>query len=168
MATFLEFTSLEYFNSIFVFIFVWIVVYATLLYIKILGEHKVINATIGFILAIFVITSNAAITLVSKVAPFLTVIFVLIMLFGIAGSMLGGKMESMPALKGIILTAIIFVILTGIALEIRNQFGTNGASTEPQTDLSKDVNLLLHPKFLGVVLLLVVSVFTIALLTAKG
>ena len=164
MATFLDFTSLEYFNAIYVFVFVWVVVYATLLYIKVLGSHKLINALIGFILAIFVITSNAGVQLISKVAPFLTVIFVLIILFSIAGNMLGGNLEGFPAMKGIFITMILFVIFTGIALELREKYGDQGASTEPQSDLSKDRNLLLHPTFLGIVMLLSVAVFTIALL----
>ncbi len=165
MATFLDFTSLEYFNAIFVFVFVWVVVYAALTYAKILGGNKIIASLIGFILAIFVITSNASVTLVSKVAPFLTVIFILIMLFTVASKMLGGNIEGVPSLRGIFMVMIVFVVLTGIALELRSQYGDQGASKEPQTDLSQDRNLLLHPTFLGVVLLLAVAVFTIALLT---
>ncbi|MBI1935494.1 hypothetical protein HYS31_03560 [Candidatus Woesearchaeota archaeon] len=168
MATFLDVTRLEYFNPIFVFIFVWIVVYATLIWSKVLGSNNILNAMIGLILGIFVVTSNAAILLVSKVAPFLTVVFVLIMLFNVAGGMLGGRIESFPAMKGIFLSMIIFIVLVGIALEIRGTFGEAGASTEPQSDLSKNVNLLLHPTFLGMILILTVSVFTIALLAAKG
>ena len=39
MVTFLDVTGLEHFSSIFVFLFVWIVVYAILLWARILGEN---------------------------------------------------------------------------------------------------------------------------------
>ena len=54
MATFLDITGLQQFSTIFVFIFVWLVVYAILTYSKILGENKAIHVIIGLVIALLV------------------------------------------------------------------------------------------------------------------
>ena len=165
MATFLDVTGLQHFTGIFVFIFVWIVVYAVLMYTKVLGQNNVVNILVGLLLGIFVLVSPFATDIVASVAPFLAVLFVLIMLMGIASHMLGGSAEAFPALKGMLIVVIVFVILIGIGVKIRSQVDTQ--PEESQKDLSKTVNLIFNPTFLGTVLIFAIAVFTVALL-AKG
>jgi len=163
MATFLDVTGLEHFTNIFVFLFVWLVVYATLLWSKVLGDNKIVITLTGLLLGIFVLISPIATNVVAGVAPFLAVIFVLVLLLNIASKMLGGDIESFPALKGIFLVLIVIVIIVGIGVKLREEVSI----PETQKDLSKTINLIFHPTFLGTVLILAVAVFTIALL-AKG
>lgn len=165
MATFLDVTGLEHFTSIFVFLFVWIVVYATLLWSKILGHNNFVNVIVGLLLGLFVLLSPIATSIVASTAPFLAVIFVLILLVNIASKMLGGDIESFPALKGIFLVFIVVVILVGAAVKVREQVNV---PSETQKDLSKTVNLIFHPTFLGIVLILAIAVFTIALLASRS
>jgi len=163
MATFLDVTGLEHFSSIFVFLFVWLVVYATLMWSKILGSNKFIAIFVGLLLGIFVLISPLATSVVASTAPFLAVIFVLILLVNIASQMLGGDIESFPALKGIFLVFIIIIIIIGVAAKVRDQ----APESQEKKDLSKSINLIFHPKFMGAVLILAIAVFTIALLASK-
>ena len=159
----MDVTGLEHFSSIFVFLFVWLVVYATLMWSKILGSNKFIAIFVGLLLGIFVLISPLATSVVASTAPFLAVIFVLILLVNIASQMLGGDIESFPALKGIFLVFIIIIIIIGVAAKVRDQ----APESQEKKDLSKSINLIFHPKFMGAVLILAIAVFTIALLASK-
>ena len=165
MATFLDVTGLQHFSSIFVFLFVWIVVYAILLWVKVLGENKFVHALIGLLLAIFVLISPVATSVVAGIAPFIAVIFLFVVLISVASQMLGGNIESFPALRGVFLVFIILIIVIGAAVKIREQVDV---PSETQKDLSKTVNLIFHPTFLGTVLIFAIAIFTIALLASKG
>jgi len=164
MATFLDVTGLEYFSNIFVFLFVWIVVYATLLWTKIVGNNKIVITLLGLLLGIFVLISPLATNVVAKTAPFLAVIFVLILLMNIASKMLGAEVESFPALKGVLIVFIVIIVLIGVGVQIKEQASTESSST----DLSKTTSVIFHPKFLGIVLLFAIAIFTIALLASRN
>ncbi|MBI2100997.1 hypothetical protein HYT53_00105 [Candidatus Woesearchaeota archaeon] len=165
MATFLDVTGLQYFSGIFVFIFVWLVAYATLLWTRVLGDNKFISALVGLLLGIFVLISPIATGVVADVAPFLAVIFLFIVLINVAIKMLGADIEAFPALKGIFIVFIILVIFIAAGLKIREKANV---PSETQTDLSKTVNLIFHPTFLGVILVFAIAVFTIALLAGRN
>ena len=165
MATFLDVTGLQYFSSIFVFIFVWLVVYATLLWTKILGDNKFIDALVGLLLAIFVLISPVATSIVADVAPFLAVVFLFIVLINVASKMLGADIEAFPALKGVFLVFIILIIIIAAGVKIREKVN---APSETQKDLSKTINLIFHPTFLGTVLIFAIAIFTIALLASRS
>ena len=164
MATFLDVTGLQHFSVIFVFLFVWIVVYAILLWTKALGSNNFINALVGLLLAIFVAMSQFATEVIAAVAPFIAVLFVLIVLVGMASKMLGADMEAFPAVKGVMIVFIVLVIIIGIGVKIRS-----AADNAPESgDVSKTINLIFHPKFMGMVLLFAIAIFTIALLVSGG
>ena len=164
MATFLDVTGLEHFSSIFVFLFVWIVVYGVLLWTKILGENKFVHALIGLLLAIFVLISPVATNVVASVAPFLAVVFLLIVLVSVAAKMLGGDIEAFPALRGVFIIFIILIIFITAGIKIREQVSVQ----ETPTDLSKTINLIFNPTFIGIVLIFSIAVFTIALLASRS
>ena len=165
MATFLDVTGLQYFSSIFVFLFVWLVVYAVLLWTKVLGDNKVIHALIGLLLAIFVLVSPIATSVVADVAPFVAVVFLFIVLISVATTMLGANIEAFPALRGVLLVFIILIIIVAAGVKVREQANVPSST---QTDLSKTVNLIFHPTFLGTILVFAIAVFTIALLASRS
>ena len=165
MATFLDVTGLQHFSSIFVFLFVWIVVYATLLWTKILGGNNVINILVGLLMGMFVLLSPLATDIIAGVAPFLAVVFVFILLISMASKMVGGTGE-FPALKGVFIVFIIIIILVGVGLKIRSQADLQ---PESQDQASKSINFVFNPTFMGIVLIFAIAVFTIALLvTGSG
>jgi len=165
MATFLDVTGLQYFSSIFVFLFAWLVVFATLTWSRVLGDNKFIQALVGLLIGIFVLISPVATSIVADVAPFLAVIFILIVLVNIAMQMLGGSVEAFPAMRGVFLVFIILIIVVTAGVKIRESIDV---PSETQKDLSKTINLIFHPTFLGTVLIFAIAVFTIALLASRS
>lgn len=165
MATFLDVTGLQHFTSIFVFLFVWIVVYAILLMTKVLGGNNFVHAIVGLLLAIFVLISPLATSIVADTAPILAVVFLFVILISVASKMLGGDIEAFSSIKGVFLVFIVLIIIIAAGVKVRES--ANVPETT-QTDLSKTVNLIFHPTFLGMVLLLAIAVFTIALLATRS
>ena len=165
MATFLDVTGLKHFSSIFVFLFVWLVVYAVLLWSKVLGENKAIHALLSLLFAIFVLMSPLATNVVANIAPFLAVVLLFAVLFSVAGKMFGGEAEAFYSLRFVFFIIIIIVVLVAIATQIRENANV---PSETQEDLSKTVNLIFHPTFLGTVLIFAIAVFTIALLASRS
>ena len=165
MATFLDVTGLQHFSSIFVFLFVWIVVYATLLWSHVLGKNNFINVLVGLLLGIFTLVSPLATNVIAGTAPFLAVIFVFIILISMAAKMLGGDVEAFPALKGLLLVVIVLIVVIGAAVKIREQADLQ---QESGTDITKTANLIFNPTFLGTILVFAIAVFTIALLASRS
>ncbi len=166
MATFLDVTGLEYFTNVFVFLFVVIVVYATLLWSKILGGNNFINILVGLLIGIFVLFSPLSISLIATTAPFIAVVFVFLILINIVSKMLGAGLETMPAFRGGIVLIIAIILLIGVGVKIKSQYEVE--AEQGSKDLSNSFSLLFNPKFLGIVLILAVAVFTVAFLSAKG
>jgi len=165
MATFLDVTGLEHFSSIFVFLFVWLVVFAVFSLTKILGENKFIHVLIGLLFGIFVLISPIATSIVADTAPFIAVVFLFVVLLSVSTKMLGADIEAFPALNTTFLVLVVLIVLVTAGVKLREQVK---APSETQEDLSSTINLIFHPTFLGVVLVLAIAVFTIALLASKG
>ena len=165
MATFLDVTGLQHFTSIFVFLFVWLVVFAILVLTKVLGDNKLLTSLIGLLLAIFVLLSPITTSIIADVSPFIAVVFLFIVLVSVAAKMLGGDIEAFPAMRGIFVVVIILIIVISAGIKLREQVNV---PSETQTDLSKTVNLIFHPTFLGTVLILAIAIFTIALLASRS
>jgi len=81
----------QYFSPVFLLILVFAVIYGTFQWAKILGDNKVLHATIAFIVALFVaIFSDGARAMVSFMVPWFTMLAILItfsiMLYKIFGA----------------------------------------------------------------------------------
>ena len=63
------------------------------------------------------------------------------------------------------LVIIVMIIMVSIGFKVKDSIGVDNVD---RTDLSKSVNLLFHPSFLGSMLILLVSIFTVALLATKS
>jgi len=164
MATFLDVSGLQHFTSIFVFLFVWIVIYAVLLLTRVMGENKFVHAMVGLLLAVFVLLSPIATSIVADIAPIVAVSFLFVVLLSVASKMLGGDLEAFSSVKGVFMVFLVLTIIIAAGVKIRDNVNV---PTETPTDLSKTTNLLFHPAFLGTVLLLAIAVFTIALLATR-
>jgi len=78
MATFLDVTGLEQFSNFFVFIFVWLTVYALLTYSKVIQNHA-INIILGLIVGFFVLLSPIVSASIRYMAPWFAVFLILIL-----------------------------------------------------------------------------------------
>jgi len=164
MATFLDVSGLAQFRVVFVFLFVWIIVYAILLWSRILGDNKFVSAIVGLVMGLLVLSSNASTRAISAIVPLIVVIFVFILLINIASRMLGANIESFPALKGLFIVFLVFIIIIALGISIRDNIETDSGDL----DVPNSVAVILHPKVLGMILILVISVFTIALLASRS
>ena len=165
MATFLDVTALQSFSVVFVFLFVWIVVYAILLYTKVLGQNQWINVLIGLLVAFFVIISELATKVVREIAPIFAVVLVLVAIVTIASRMVGGSSTAleMPAMKYIVLVILVVALVVGALAVVRE----NITVPERGEDFAKTSTIIFHPNFLGMLLIFLIAVFTIGLLAAK-
>lgn len=163
MATFLDVTSLEHFSSIFVFIFVILVVYATLVWTKLLGDNHFINIVVGVVIGFFVLISPLATRAVATIVPLSGVYFIMLVVTEMSIRMMG--IEPFKTVKTVFFIIGILIPLILIGIQLRE---SANVPSETQKDLSKTINLVFHPTFMGMVLILVISVFTIALLTSKS
>lgn len=170
MATFLDVTGLEHFSSFFVFIFVWLAVYAVLIYTKIFGENKAISIIIGLLIGIFVLFSPIASGVIQYIAPWFAVIFIFIILISVVSKMFGAAgFESYSSLKWILLVVILITIIVGSLSYVREKTVIPGENeTGEDIDYAKTTNFFFHPKVLGMLFVLIIAVFTIALLANKS
>jgi len=163
MATFLDVTILENFSVIFVFLFVFLVIYAILLYTKALGQNQFINILLGLVVAFFVILSPLATLVIKQIAPVFAVLLVFVAIFSIASSMFGMSLETLPALKWIVVVVVVVAFIVGTLSIVRENIDV----PERGEDFSKVSTIIFHPNFLGIVLMFLISIFTIGLLSVR-
>ena len=173
MATFLDVSGLSSFSSIFVFIFVWIVVYAVMMYSRVLGSNKVLHAVVGFLIAIFVLLSPVATGVIAYIAPWLGIIFLFMVFIGAilkSFGTTGADMETFAPMKTIFFVIVAVVIIVGALNYIRENTGisdTQDNMEKGDVDVSKTSNFLLHPKVIGAIFVFLIAIFTIALLVGN-
>ena len=164
MATFLDVTALENFSVIFVFLFVWLVVYAILLYTRVFGQNQFISILVGLVIAFFTIISPIATLVVKQIAPVFAVVLVLIVVISITSGMFGNaSIESLPGLKSVVFVILIVSLVVGTLSVVRE----NIEVPERGEDFGKISTVIFHPNFLGMVLILVIAIFTVGLLASK-
>lgn len=163
MATFLDVTGLQHFTSIFVFLFVWILVFAMMSVIKIFGDSKIAAALIGFLLAVFTLISPTATSVIASTAPIIAVLFIFAILLSIGTKMLGQEAEGFSTVRNVMLIFVIIIIVTVAGIKIRES-----VNVDSKSQLSSTMQVVFNPTFLGLILLFAVAVFTVALLASKG
>ena len=172
MATFLDVTALESFSNIFVFLFVWLGTYGIITYTRVIGQNQFINILIGLLFGIFVLLSDLATRIIFNILPWLVLTFVFIVIVSSASKAFGGAFESSAygGMRVLIFVVLGVAIIVAIATEVRQSItvpGDNETSTDFDRDFSQTATVLFHPNFLGMIFLLALAVFTIALLASK-
>ena len=169
MATFLDVSGLAHFSAAFVFLFVIIAVVAILTYTKSLPDHQWLMWGAAILIGLFVLISPSATEVVSNIAPWIAILFVFIVIVGVSASMVGGGSEFGFA-KPVFLILIVIAIVVGAGATIRSNIvvpGDNESSTDFDRDYSQTSTIIFHPKFMGMVLIMAIAVFTIALLVTN-
>jgi len=171
MATFLDISGLEHFSKFFVFLFVWLVIYALLQYTKVFGEAKenqAIGVILGLIVALFVLFSPIATGIIQYIAPWFAVIFVFIILAGIGLKMMGASSSDIGGthIKTMIGVVIVIVLIIGSLSYVRDNITVPG-DNETEADYTESSNFIFHPSILGAIFILIVAIFTVALLAKK-
>ena len=165
MATFLDVAGLQYFSNFFVFILVWLGVVAVLMGTKAFGDNKVIVWIIGLVVGLLVWLSPLAIGSIKFIIPWFGVIFIFILFLAMATKLFGVSGNQFADLKWIIVVIIIFGLIIGALSYVREESGIPG--NETSDDYSKSTSIIFHPRMVGMIFILLVAVFTIALLAGK-
>jgi len=168
MATFLDVTGLQHFSAIFVFLFVIVAVWALLTYTKVMGEHQWVVGIAAVLIGIFVIISPIATKVVQNIAPWFAVLFVFVILIGVAAKMVGDAEISF--MKPLFLVLVIVLVFVGAGTTIRSNVivpGDNESSSDFTRDYSQTSTIVFHPKFMGMMLIFAIAIFTIAMLVTS-
>ena len=164
MATFLDVTVLQNFSVIFVFLLVAIGGYAILMYLKPFGSNQMISILLSLITAFFVIISPLATLVIKSIAPVLVVVLVFVVFISVASGMFGNvQVESLNSLKWVVLVILVIGIIVGSLSIIRENIDV----PETGEDFGKVSTIIFHPNFLGMVLIFIIAIFTVALLASK-
>jgi hypothetical protein len=164
MATFLDVSALENFSVIFVFLLVALGGYAVLTYVKVFGQNQIINVLLSLVTAFFVILSPLATLIIKSIAPVIAVGLVLLAIVSIASGMFGSTgLDSLGNLKGVVFAILVIALIVGSLAIVRD----NITVPDKGEDFSKISTVIFHPTFLGIILIMMVAIFTVGLLASK-
>ncbi len=176
---------LQYFSPIFVFLLVFVIVYAILQFTKFAGENKILHALIGFFVSIVFLFSTSATTVITFIAPWFTIMFVFIIFMLVAYKLFGATDEQIKTVITKSSTVQYFILAIGIIIALlglgtafgQNLLGATQDISEMQEATTGEAGVatssyqqnlvatLFNPKILGMILLLVIAAFTIRAMT---
>jgi|SRR3989344_777416 len=109
----LELTGLNPFAPLFVFLLVFVVMYALLAKLKLLGEQKYIHLLISFIIAIIFVAFTSTREIVIKATPWAAVLLVLVFFIMILVGFTQKKMDDVigPWLGWVVIILLVLIFL---------------------------------------------------------
>ena len=188
MATFIDISILQNFSSVFTFILIFVIMYATLETTKMLGpDKKSLNALIAMIIGFLVSMSSGVVSVIQNFTPWFTMLVIIIFfilfavkLFGVSDARITAEFEKKSSIMTwiLILTAVIllFSLGSGFGQKTLEQGQTGGTTVSVATgntttptntgDFSQNLyNTLYHPKVLGLLLIMLTVVIAMMFLT---
>ena len=154
---------LEYFAPIFAFLLVTLILYAILSSKKILGENSRLNFLIALSAGLLTLFSAPVIGLVNYMTPWIVfILFILVMLFMIYGYFGLGDEQKWSLIGGpkVIYTVFIVLLIFGVKKVIGSFIPYDGAG-------DAFVQILFHPRVLGVIVILLVAMWTVQQLSGQ-
>jgi len=178
MVTFLEAGLFAQFNSLFVFLFVFIVTYAMLTKIKILGDNSAVNAIVAIILALIFASSSTTTRVFELAAPWLVLVFIVLLFISIIFMFLGAEGNEMPiSPKNPAATTIIFIFIVIIFVISIGQAQQENAEARGEIDeVQESATLsfagrigetLRHPAVLGMIFVFLIATFAIMMISSE-
>lgn len=168
MATILDIGILNHFVPLFVFILIFVVVYAVLLKTNLLGENKGLISLASFVIAFLFIVTRTATEFVELVTPWFVVLIIVAMCFLLIFMFLGVKPDVIAKAVSTEGTAwlilIVLLVLLGVALT--KVIGpsvaaiTQGDGTQ-EGFMGSVGTIIFHPKILGVLFILIIAAYAI-------
>jgi len=172
MATFLDVAGLEAFSRVFVFLIVLLAVYIVFASTKWFGGSKWIAWLIALVVGIFVILSDLASGIIRHITPWFAVLFIFVVFLAIASKIFGASQTDLGEYAWILYVVIALIFIIGTLTYIRSNVDVPGDVDEEGNVIKDDSylttsNFIFHPKIMGIVFILLVAIFTIALLAGK-
>ncbi|MBI4144954.1 hypothetical protein HY493_02000 [Candidatus Woesearchaeota archaeon] len=178
MATPLDIGLLQNFSIIFPFLLVLVFVYGVLSMTKIFGDNKGVYAFLAFILAVSTLFSPIAIKTINLMAPWFVLLFIFSIFLLIAYQTFGIKEESI--LKTItskdhgdtffywVLFLVLAIGLGSLSFVVSEERGFKALAEQNETGAVQQGTeqtgfwqTLFHPKILGMILIMLIAVFTV-------
>jgi hypothetical protein len=171
MATFLDVSGLAAFSKIFVFLLVLVVIYLAVATSK-FGQTKWIAWIVALVVAILVLLSDLATGIIQSIAPWFAVLLIFIVFVAVASKIFGGDVGDIMEFKGVFFVIIVIVFIVGSLMYVRNTVNVPGDKDQDgkvikDKDYTLTSNFIFHPKVMGVIFVLLIAIFTVALLAGK-
>ncbi|MFH1770992.1 MAG: hypothetical protein ABH828_05570 [archaeon] len=194
MATFLDIGILKDFSIVFVFLLVFVVIYAFLEYSNIFGQgRKGINGIIALAIGILIVISRPAVLLIHNITPWFMILFIFIFfvifairMFGVSESDTISMIKDQRVYMWLVVIFIV-ILIAGLSstfgqLLLEKGTGIEGTTSENGTvviipgDIESGstqttsfggnvLSTLVHPKVLGLIAILLIGLFSIVFLT---
>ncbi len=178
MASFLDLSLVNYFSNIFVILFVFAASYAILTFKAPFGDNKGVNALLAATIALIFIFSQDAIQVVKDSVPWFIVMMIALMFITLVSSSIGAPMSPsiMSNMSTYVLVIGIIIIVVNLGQRVGQNVGPYLSNETTNTDLipatgTGDVGsgsyaqnfgaTLFHPKVLALMLIIVISVFSV-------
>ncbi len=193
MASVLDLGLIDQFSSIFAILFIFLIVFAVLESTNVLKAGHGVHGLIALIVALISATNTDALSVVTQISPFFVIVLVVIFFLFLATSFAGFKFDEVLSVIGGRDNASIWIILVTVIIVLfglGNVYGQsflkqttigqlttedgavigNQTSTDTNTGSFADnlANTIYHPKVLGMILVMLIGAFAIALLTRGG
>ena len=188
MATFLDIGLLEYFSVIFPALLVFVIVFALFEKYKLLGESKTIHAIVAIAVAFMVMLLKDVLDIINFISPWFVLVFIFVVLLlmvykimGVTDEKLTEFIQTDNATKWFIFAIGMIIIVAGISHvygqrllpvttgesgEVVNATIEEGAGTTSSFQ-SNVATIFFNTKVLGLILIMLVAVFSISLLTRE-
>ncbi len=185
MATFLDMGMLEYFNIIFYFLFLFVLVFAVMQATKFPTENKNLSAILAFLIAVLVIFSSSTRDIISIITPTFVVIifflFFILLIYRFMGAN-DADVRSIMGSEGGTRTFLLIIILIIILSTLGKTFFSGTAETTENGEMNISgknsevgtkgedalVGTLTHPKLLGLVLILIIGAFAMTFISREA
>ncbi|MBR9699683.1 hypothetical protein GOV09_04460 [Candidatus Woesearchaeota archaeon] len=172
MATFFDLTGLEAFSKVFIFILVVISIYAILHFSK-FGRISWLPWLVALVMGLFVIMSDLATGLIKALIPWGAVLFLFLVFSMTASQMFGAAPADWAQFKWVLYIIVILILFISTMFYFRENTVVPGDIDEDQDELKEasyftSGNFFLHPNFLALMFILLVGIFTVALLAGKS
>jgi len=190
MATFLDIGLAQHFSVIFPMLLVFVIIFALLEKSKMLGDNKGLHSLIAFSIAMMMLFVPGVTQVISIMAPWFVLIFLLVIFFVMIMLSIGMKWEvfakymsgwETPHWFLLIIALIIFIgalgsvygssmlPYSGANAQVNTSAGGTTGMTTDTGDFNSNVGrVIFHPKTIGLVFLLLVGSLTIRLLSKTG
>lgn len=190
MATLLDAAILEHFTQIFSMVLVIAVVYGILQFTKAMEGSKGLHILIAFVFGLLVLLIPDVSKLIGTMLPWFTLFFIFILfllvsykIFGVTDDDISHYLKGDRTLGWVIFIICLVIVIASFANVYGQRLltpgqqpattGDDGLLVTPGTDVSStkfSSNLgatFFHPKILGLILVFLIAVFTIAILAME-
>ncbi len=157
MATFLDLGILEHFVPLFSFLFVFLIIYALLQKLKLLGGKSAIDFLVSLTVSLLVVLSSSAIELARFMSVWgVVVIVILVFLFIIMSFWAGEGHVGLPEdmdVKGIVFWIFIIILAIGLTQVFGPVLTPYAEGADPSRTILRTI---FHPRIIGALFLLII------------